>query len=66
MIGLMPEFGIEVPEELSRVALPGPPKVEDHLAQGLDGVGKFRDNVEGVKWLHGSEESLPIRPRRVE
>src|SRR5438067_9187761 len=50
----MPQLRIEMTEKFSRGRLPSPPEVIDHLAQWLQFLRQFRDDVIGKQWLHFS------------
>ena len=51
----IPKLRIEVPEETARGRFPGPPDVEDHLAQWLERRRELRDDVVSVIRRHVAE-----------
>lgn len=62
MVGLVPQNRIEMAKQLPSIWLPSPPEVKGNLAQGLENLGKFRDDIERVYRLHRSLRSCDFRP----
>ena len=54
----IPELGIEMTEEAARRGFPGPPQIEDHLAQRFEGSRERRNHIIGVVSRHGADGAL--------
>ena len=59
VIRSIPELRVKVPEEPPRRRFPGPPKVEDHLAQRFKLRREIWDDIIGLNVRHGST-SVPL------
>ena len=54
VIGPVPKLGIEMPEKPAGGRLPGPPQVEDHFAQRLEGLGQSGNYIVNLVVWHGT------------
>ena len=54
VIGPIPKLGIEMPEKPARGRLPGPPQIEDHLAQRLECRGQSGNYIINLVVGHGT------------
>jgi hypothetical protein len=45
-----------MPEKAARGGLPGPPEIEDHFPERLEGSGQHRDHIKRVVGRHGTAD----------
>jgi hypothetical protein len=56
MVGAVPKLGVEMPEKAARGWLPGPPEIEDHFPERLEGGRQHRDHIKRVVGRHGAAD----------